>query len=152
MKSSQPAPRPKYFRLCTPKTELVVEFYSVERGYGFLSDGVSRFYFRAEDFLLESQDDPPPITGEPVEVEDTKEGKARGIRRKSQPVVRHGVVESFDPQKGWGFIREFESNGKRLFLHRSEMQQNWMPIKGTAVEYYEGQSRERPRACHIKKC
>lgn len=126
-----------------------MDSYSVERGYGLLSDGVSRIPFRAEDFIMSQKGDPPPIVGEEVEVGLVRNGKAEQIKRVSPPIIKRGVVESYDSRKRWGFVREFGSNGRRLFLHGSEITEGWVPIKGTVVEFYEGRRLGKPRACQV---
>lgn len=132
-----------------------VDFYSTESGYGFLSEGQTRLYFRGEDFLRVETWEPMPITGEEViieRVEPREKGSdvARGVRRISTPIQRVGIVESFDNTKGWGFLKS-GLDGSKVFLHRSEMEGDWVPIKGSAVKFYEGFKGSRPRACYVSK-
>ncbi len=78
-------------------------------------------------------------------------GKAKIIRRKCVPELCYGVVESFDPQKGWGLVRQFGSPREKLFLHKSEIDPGWVPLKGTAVKFYKGSSKGKPRACRVSR-
>lgn len=121
-----------------------VDFYSTNEGYGFLVGEKGRVYFRGEDFFRDNEKDPMPISGEEVEI---KEGV---IRRTKTPQPKIGVVESFDSQKGWGFIREY-GKSEKVFLHRSEMIGTWVPIKGKRVKYYVGSKDSKPRACYIER-
>jgi cold shock CspA family protein len=132
-----------------------VDFYSTKSGYGFLQDEGTRLYFRGEDFMRLDPSEPMPIKGEKVsvgEVEPRQKGSetAKQVRRVEVPRLKSGTVESFDTEKGWGFIRA-ENCGDKVFLHRSEIEGEWVPIKGCSVKFYEGFSGNRARACYVSR-
>ena len=136
---------------------LSVAKYFPDRLYGFLRsvDG-SDVYFHVGDFEGKPWADPPPITGERVEVyfgpteplEDShKAPKAVRVRRLDAPRCVSGVVVSFEEVKGWGFIKG--SDGTDYYLHRSEVLLGRLPVKGQRVEFWAGFKNTRPRACYV---
>lgn len=133
-----------------------VDFYLEEKGYGFVEDeSGKRYFFRGEHFFRRGPDSPMPVSGEVVSVghtEDREGGSpvAKEIKRSSPVVLVSGVVESFDPAKGWGFIREY-GNQTKVYLHVSDLSEGWIPIKGSRVKFYKGWKKSRPRACYVKE-
>ena len=133
-----------------------VDFYLEEKGYGFIEDeSGKRYFFRGEHFFRRGPDYPMPVSGEVVsvgKVEDRDGGSsvAKEIKRSSTIEETSGVVESFDPKKGWGFIREY-GNQTKVYLHVSDTPEGWIPIKGSRVKFYKGWKKGRPRACYAKE-
>jgi len=101
-------------------------------------------------------DAPPPILGEPVEVNydphdsGTKAPRASQVSRLVVPTMIVGMVESFDTQRRYGFIKG--SNGTSYHLHESEVIDGRLPMAGRQVVFYPGIREGRPRACHIRVC
>jgi len=102
---------------------------------------------------------PPPILGEPVdvvfgpEVEVEEEGKApraQRVIRVNPPIPQQGTVESFDPQRGYGFVMGLD--GISYHLHRSELLEGRLPHSGQQLMFFAGERQNRPRACHCKVC
>jgi cold shock CspA family protein len=58
------------------------------------------------------------------------------------------VVETFNEQKGWGFI--LADSGESFYLHRSEVEDGRLPIPGRRVAFYRGFREKRPRACYVR--
>jgi cold shock CspA family protein len=103
------------------------------------------------------QSPPPPILGEDVEVlldpnqEDSgKAPRASRIIRRVGPPVMYGTVETFDSQRGYGFVRGEE--GEIFHLHASEILDKRIPVPGQTVMFFAGVRQSRPRACHVKVC
>lgn len=101
---------------------------------------------------------PPPVLGESVTVildaeSNLAEGqapRARSVVRTSPPVVVEGVVDAFDTNRGFGFIKG--QDGITYHLHRSEMIDGRLPQPGHPVMFYAGVRQGKPRACHVKVC
>jgi len=97
---------------------------------------------------------PPPILGERVLVTftETTTGKstlrANRVVRTQRPLPLKGTIESFDPTRGYGFIRG--DDGIAYHLHRSEVMNGRLPLANQKVQFYAGTRQERPRACHVK--
>jgi cold shock CspA family protein len=137
-----------------------VELYSPERMYGFAELGDERVFFHLESFMAGVwpgiEEPPAPIVGEEVSVEYTpnppgtdpnRAPRARGVERVHPPKFLRGVVESFNGEKGWGFARG--SDGVSYFLHRSEVLEGRLPLRGQEVTFYAGFKKGRPRACYV---
>ena len=99
----------------------------------------------------------PPILGELVEVEvDFDQGKgekaprAVRVRRVHPPRALNGEVETFDPFRGFGFVRD--PSGISYHLHKSEILDGKIPLAGHRVTFYAGTRQGKPRACHVKVC
>lgn len=99
---------------------------------------------------------PPPILGETVEV-TFQGGPANGKAPRAQRVVRAiapvhltGLVESFDPRRGYGFVRG--DDGITYYLHRSEIIDQHMPHEGSSVSFFAGSRLGKPRAVHVHTC
>ncbi len=148
--------------------------YIPEKMYGFLLDQESREVFfhlrifhprggwmtRPEQCAAcppgtcpwpESQ--PPPILGEKVSVEKTRDTdrlRARNVYRLTAPIAVLGVVETFDPVRGYGFI--CGNDGNSYHLHRSEVLEGRMPLPGHQVFFHAGMRQQKPRACNVKIC
>ena len=99
---------------------------------------------------------PPPILGEPVDVEcavGTPGGKApRADRvvRMVTPCMIVGEVEWFDPLRRYGFV--MGSDNKSYHLHESEVIDGRLSLAGRHVVFYPGIREGQPRACHVKVC
>jgi cold shock CspA family protein len=131
-----------------------IDFYSVSGGYGFCEDGETRVFFNSLAFKGMGQDDPLPITGEEVEVTDMKE--VQGKSQKSNSVVRlkkpgtgTGEVVSFNSKAGWGFI--ISDQREMVFLHKSDLFGEWVPVIGTRLSFFKGEKKGRIRACYVTK-
>jgi cold shock CspA family protein len=137
-----------------------VELYSPERMYGFVEAGDERVFFHLESFVAGSwptvEHPPPPIIGEEVQVEyDPNPGdsadrapRARRVTRVEPPIAITGVVETFNPNKGWGFARG--ADGESYYLHRSEVEDGRLPLPNQEVTFYRGRKRGRPRAVYVR--
>jgi cold shock CspA family protein len=134
-----------------------VDLYSMVNGYGFcdpVEDDPShgRVYFRVEDFVRLSVDEPLPIAGELVEVVEVLSGgkspRAASVQRLKPPQQMQGTVKSFDAAKGWGFI---ERGSETYFLHRSDLVVAFTPVIGSTVGFYAGTKKGRPRACYVSR-
>jgi cold shock CspA family protein len=98
----------------------------------------------------------PPILGEEVDVvvdlkssrPDKKAPGAKTVSRIWEPVMMSGIVETFDQDRGFGFISG--EDGKSYHLHKSEIIENRIPLIDMEVYFYAGYRKNRPRACHIK--
>lgn len=134
-----------------------IEFYHPERLYGFAEEGETRVFFHLGTFAAGRWPGlplaPPPILGEEVLVDFTpspgtdRPPKAAAVNRVAAPVALRGVVESFNSKTGWGFIR---AGAESYYLHRSEVEGGRLPLPGQQVEFFCGQKRGRPRACHVR--
>ena len=102
---------------------------------------------------------PPPILGETVAVvvvpvngvELSRPPRAQRVVRLDPPILLRGVVDSFDPQHGYGFVRGVE-DGVSYHLHRSEMIDGQFPQVGSVVMFFVGVRQGRPRAIHAHVC
>jgi cold shock CspA family protein len=125
-------------------------------GFGKVPDTEEQFFFHLGDFRwIPGQSSPPPVVGEWVQVEydDTqpKRGsapKASRVERLQQPLQVQGDVEQFDVGRGYGFIKG--KDGKSYYLHRSDMDDPSIPVKGDRVRYFAGFKRGKPRACYCQ--
>jgi cold shock CspA family protein len=100
---------------------------------------------------------PPPILGELVEVTlcdgpqpEGKAPKALRVERMVAPQAISGTVETFDSQRGYGFLKG--DDGKSYHLHRSEVAEGRIPLPGQLVMFYAGIRQGKPRACHVRIC
>lgn len=96
----------------------------------------------------------PPVVGEEVEVEydatvipNGKAPRARFVRRINEPRAAHGVVEDFNEQRGYGFIKT--DDGRSHYLHRTEMTDGRLPMPGMRCTFFEGFRKGRTRACYV---
>jgi cold shock CspA family protein len=102
------------------------------------------------------QTQPPPILGELVEVtlgmeaQPNKAPKAERVERLTFPSILTGLVETFDGQRGYGFLKG--EDGISYHLHRSEVAEGRIPLKGQQVLFYAGTRHGKPRACHVRIC
>lgn len=138
---------------------MTIEKYNPSAMYGFASGGEHRVFFHLDVFDRGRWDGidmpPPPIVGEEVLVEfsdkDAPEGKeprARKVTRVIRPLRIKGIVDTFDVRKGWGFA--IGEDGRSYFLHRSEVKDHLIPIKGTSCVFTAGFKKGRPRACYVQ--
>jgi len=101
-------------------------------------------------------DPPPPILGEWVVVESEvgtpggKAPRAERVVREAVPRMIVGVVESFDTQRRYGFVKG--DDDVSYHLHESEVTDGRLPVAGRQVVFFAGQREDRPRACHVKVC
>lgn len=133
---------------------MVVEKYIPKELYGFLSplDGSEeRLFFHLATFdpgPYVGESPIPPIVGEEVEVTDVSEAKVRRCERISLPLPIHGFVTWFSEQKGFGFAEDEE--GEKYYLHRSEVLDGRLPLKGRLVSFYVATQARKPlRACYV---
>lgn len=98
----------------------------------------------------------PPILGEEVDVEvdlpdepGDKAPRAERVTRVHPPLPLQGVVDNFDPFKGFGFVVVDDVS---YHLHRSEMIDGKIPLVGQRVSFYGGTRQDRPRAVHVQVC
>lgn len=132
---------------------LTVAKYFPNRMFGFLRSAEDEeVFFHLGDFDGHFWSDPPPIVGEQVEatVQETEEGKAPKavqVRRLNEPTPVEGQVDSFSTENGWGFIAG--DDGQSYYLHRSEVLEGRLPMKGQRVAFYGGFKNRRPRACYV---
>jgi cold shock CspA family protein len=130
-----------------------VEMFLPDKAFGFCETAeAGRFYFHVEAFDRGLMGGPPPVLGEEVEIEGVKpcEGrcpKARIVRRLQEPAKQRGLVRSFDPNAGWGFVAM--TDGSVCFLHTSDFVAPSVVSMGMAVDFYVGHRRGRPRACYV---
>lgn len=158
---------------------LTIQKYIPDRLYGFVQDGAGKkvfFHLRVfrpgttwirsarcagcdPESCAWADNAPPPILGEPVEVvlgseiETTDSDivpRAEKVTRLSAPTAVSGRVDTFDAQRGYGFI--LGDDGVSYHLHRSEVTEGKMPLPGQGVLFYPGTRQEKPRACHVKIC
>ncbi len=132
-----------------------VDLYSMVNGYGFcdpIEGDSARVYFRVEDFVRLTAEEPLPIAGELVEVASVLSGgrspRASSVQRLVSPARLQGTVKSFDPVKGWGFIGR---GVDRYFLRRGDLVGSCTPVIGTTVDFYAGKKKGRPRACYVAR-
>jgi len=103
-----------------------------------------------------TEDAPPPILGEPVMVDSElrepggKAPRASRVERLRTPRMVVGVVESFDPQRRYGFV--LGSDQVSYHLHESEVVDGRLPMTGRHLVFFPGLREGRPRACHVKVC
>jgi cold shock CspA family protein len=133
-----------------------VDKYLPDKLYGFTAKEGEQIYFHVAVFDTAGWPDAPPIVGEAVEVEfdpsTAREGKvARATRviRVREPMLCRGVVDSFDAAQGWGFIVPGDGS-PHVFLHRSEVLNRRLPLKGQTVRYYTGLRDGRARAVYVE--
>lgn len=149
-----------------PRYTMRVVKYIPEKFYGFCEDDLGhQVFFHLRNFHGISQGTEtqkgefiPPVLGEGVEVETVaplpsqgaKAPKALTVRRLLCPHILKGRVETFDPQRGYGFI--VGENGQDYHLHSSEVLNGSLPLPGDQVSFYPGLRQEKLRACHVKVC
>lgn len=139
------------------RTRMRILKYLPKQLFGFAvdEDGKEIFFhiraFKWGDFLNKI----PPIIGEEVEVEydaetlpNGKAPRARFVQRVREPQAAHGVVEDFNEQRGYGFIKT--EDGRSHYLHRTEMTDGRLPMPGMHCTFFEGFRQGRTRACYVK--
>lgn len=130
--------------------QTTIQMYTPKGLYGFLSnpDGED-LYFHLSAFDPGSYvgDAPvPPIIGEQVEAV-VENGKVIQCNRLDTPELKTGVVDWFDSDKGYGFIAH---DGAQIFLHRSEVLEGRLPLKGRRVSFYvSDKTNKQKRACYV---
>lgn len=130
--------------------------YAPLKLYGFVRfENEDQIFFHVRNFRWGAfKQKPPPIIGERVLVQwdssqkTDKAPAAQLVQRIDEPVPLIGVIETFDEQKGFGFIRT--SDQRSHFLHRSEVLGKTMPQVGMKVTFFEGFKRGRSRACYVR--
>lgn len=99
---------------------------------------------------------PPPILGERLRVEyepvppGGKAPRATRVERLDPPRMILGVVESFDHQRRYGFVKG--DDDVTYHLHESEIVDGRLPLVNGRVVFYAGWREGRPRACHVRVC
>lgn len=130
--------------------------YLPKKMFGFVVDEFGQqVFFHLRAFKWGSlPTTPPPVIGEEVEVEydptsssNGKAPKARSVTRLREPRASFGVVEDFNEQRGYGFIRT--DDGRSHYLHRTEMTDGRLPMPGMEVTFFEGFRQGRTRACYV---
>jgi len=156
----------------TPLKFMTVGKYIPDQMYGFLHfEGLEVFFhlrvFRPETGWVKSprciqckhgicpwaDSPPPPILGEMVEVEidtDSEKLRAKKVLRKTAPLAVHGIVDTFDATRGYGFVKDLQGNS--YHLHRSEVTEGRIPLAGQDIMFYAGIRQDKPRACYVKIC
>ena len=79
-----------------------------------------------------------------------KAPRASRVVRVTAPVHLRGTVESFDPRKGYGFVRG--SDAVTYYLHWSEVIDQHMPYAGSSVMFFAGSRQGKPRSVHVHTC
>jgi cold shock CspA family protein len=155
--------------------EMCVHKYIPNSLYGFAQDDIGQVFFHLGAFNPSNLSDtpaacklchkagctwgenpPPPVLGERVivETDEAPQGdqapRAKKVSRVRMPQVVEGVIDAFDANRGFGFIKG--SDGITYHLHRSEMVDGRLPQPGQQVMFYAGTRQGRPRACHTRIC
>jgi cold shock CspA family protein len=138
--------------------KMVVDKYIPDGLYGFLTEttvGGDTATHRGEVFFHVSTFDPgayvgdapvPPIVGETVEV-TIEEGRVVQCERLHSPEHVIGKVDWFSEEKGYGFI---VADDNQYFLHRTEVLDGRLPLKGRRVSFYTTKQERTPlRACYV---
>ena len=128
----------------------MIRRYLTGKHFGFIvpDEGGTEVFFHLSVFDM-GPDGPPPITNEPVEFTLGDETKASNVTRRVQPQHRTGVVLSYDPVKGYGFIK---TDAGQAYLHKSEVIGGSIPTVGSRVDFYttdNPESGKSPRACYV---
>jgi cold shock CspA family protein len=123
--------------------------YLTEKHFGFIMPdrGMEQVFFHLSVF--DPGEGPPPITGESVEYELNEGSKAVSVYRFSTPSHHTGVVKSYDPVKGYGFITTADG---QFYLHKSEVLGSMIPSTGSKVSFYTTTTTvpgKSPRACYV---
>lgn len=135
-----------------PPVAMRVWLYVPSKLYGFCEDeSGGQVFFHLSAFAM-APGEPPPILGEPVDVEvlasSAGKVKARAVRRTSPPRVLSGVVKSFSAKDGWGFVTG--SDRTDYYVHRSDVVDEHILVRGQTVKFCAGHKRGRPRACYVR--
>ena len=101
---------------------------------------------------------PPPVAGEPVDVEvdltsipeGTAVPRAKRVIRIEQQIPLKGVIKTFDNQRGYGFIECVD--GTTHYIHKSDIIGKRFPMIGHTVMFFAGQKKDKTRACHVRLC
>jgi len=159
-----------------PAREMSILKYIPEGLYGFAADDSGQVFFHLGSFdpggpwmfhprcstcpkegCPWGHTSPPPVLGEPVQVElgDTPAGdgqapRAVKVTRIHAPLTVEGFVVAFDAPRGFGFIRGTDEVS--YHLHRCEMVDGRLPQLGQRVMFYAGMRQGKPRACHARIC
>jgi len=130
--------------------------YLPKKLFGFaVDDAGQQVFFHIRAFIWgDFPTHPPPVVGEPVDVEYDPGGpsngrapKARHVHRVEHPQAAVGVVEDFNEQRGYGFIKT--DDGRTHYLHRTEMTDGRLPMPGMECTFFEGYRQGRTRACYV---
>jgi cold shock CspA family protein len=130
-----------------------VRKYVPTGNYGFVTTGDGDIFFHL--WVFKTLGGPPPIIGEVVDVSLIPTTNTRGlpraesVERVSLPESQMGMLEKFDPTRGYGFI---SSTRGVYYAHKSDMDPSATPKAGDRVRFYAmpvGAGGQRPRACHI---
>jgi len=140
-------------------TMMRIHKYIPQKMYGFAIDdaGEQVFFHLGRFHPGEFETTPPPILGEPVDVEldlatasgeRNKAPRADRVRRVSNPTQVEGIIETFDAERGYGFI--VGEDNVTYHLHQSEVLNNRVPLPQQRARFYPGLRQNRPRACHVQ--
>ena len=157
--------------------EMCIHKYIPNSLYGFAIDDTGQVFFHLGVFNPNKSGDvpvacrfchkigctwgtnpPPPVLGEPVHVdlgdaprpEGGQAPRAISVTRIKVPIAVSGLIDAFDANRGFGFIKG--DDGITYHLHRSEMVDGRLPQPGQQVIFYAGTRQEKPRACHTRIC
>ena len=140
---------------------LKVKKYFPDGLYGFVEGadgGDIYFHLSAFDPGAYVGDAPvPPVVNEMVEVSVNEHGTADRVERAKSPEHVRGEVDWFNEHLGYGFIY---SGDERFYLHRTEVLDGRLPLKGRAVSFFVAESEPNPmstdsgatlrRACYVR--
>ena len=124
--------------------------YSPKNHFGWCSTEAGEVFFHARGFLKLRPSEPGPVYGEPVvlEVQQGERGlRSNKVSRTAAQALLEGNVKSYDSTKGWGFLRQVGSDD--IFFHKGDFSFPWVPVIGSAVTFYLGESKGKPRACWV---
>lgn len=94
--------------------------------------------------ILESP--PDPSEKEEVELEDIEVSVAKSDPNEVVDVLKNGVVSFFDESKGFGFIRDLDTD-QRIFVHVSNLNE---PVKENNMVTFEiGKGPKGPTAMNV---
>ena len=134
--------------------------YLPAKMYGFcVDDAGNQVFFYLSVFTADKRgvdrfvppipDEPVDVTYEPPTTPGREAPRAIRVLRLDHPEMKTGIVDGFDAECGYGFIKG--GDAQEYYLHRSEVQDGRLPIKGHRVWFYVGTagSKLRPRACYV---
>lgn len=133
----------------------VVSEFLQNKHFGFCGSTQTpevKVFFHVRDFIRTLPGQVGPVPGEQVLVPDTTKGSrglfAPQVFRVNPPIRSEGFVVAYDPDKGWGFIRD-PSALEEVFFHRTDLMFFGIPLPGAAVEFTYGNLKGKSRACWV---
>jgi len=131
----------------------VVRRYLTAKKFGFLVEdgGSTEIFFHLSNFKFGPESGPPPLPDEPVEFTLSHDGvsRAASVERLVHPQHWEGVITSYDPVNGYGFVR---CSAGQVFLHKSEVLGSAIPAVNSRVSFYTTGSLakdRKSRACYV---